>query len=104
MKIKHVILAANVQERIALIFKQLGAKIKEHNGQSVLSIVTDPDTMEQKVEIAFEQLKRLGYDNKTQAQKHFWYIKNSRHTVPTITIESQGASGFVMERHEYLIH
>ena len=103
MKIKKVCLSSTVDDRISLVFTQLGCKEKQHNGQSVLSLITTPDVMEQKVEIAYEQLKRLGYDNKSQSQKHFWYITDLQKKLDTISIESQGAEGFVKERHEYLI-
>jgi hypothetical protein len=92
-----------LDDRITLIFKQLGAKEKEHNGNSVMSIVTTPDVMAQKVEIAYESLRRLGYTSCSNSQKHFWYISDKRKKLDTITIESQGETGFVQEKHEYII-
>jgi hypothetical protein len=93
-----------LEERINLIFKQIGAKEKDHNGQSVLSITTSPDIMAQKVDIAYEQLRRLGYGQISNSQRHFWYISDKRKKLDKITIESQGETGFVQERHEYLIY
>lgn len=104
MKIKKVTLAADDYERVTMIFKQLGAKEKLHNGQEVLSIVTTPEVMDKKVEIAFEMLKRIGYDRCSQSLKHFWFISDLQKKLDTISIESQGSSGFVRESHEYLIY
>lgn len=105
MKIKSVSIASsmNPDERISQIFTQLGAKEKTHNGQSVLSLFTTPAVMDTKVDIAFESLRRLGYDGKSQAMSHFWYLTDLSKKLPTITIESQGKEGFVVEKHEYLI-
>jgi hypothetical protein len=106
MKIKSVMLSASVDpdDRVNLIFKQLGCKEKDHNGQSVLSITTTPDVMAQKVEIALDQLKRIGYDRSSRSMDHFWYISDKQKKRPTITVESQGEEGFVQTRHEYLIY
>lgn len=102
MRIKSVTIAT-ADERIAQVFKQLGATEREFNGQMVLSIVTTPHIMDEKVDIAYEQLKRFGYNVCSQSMQHFWYIKDQRNKLDTITIESQGKEGFVRERHEYLI-
>lgn len=104
MRIKSVSLAKNESDRISEIFKQLGCKEKQHNGQTVLSIRTTPDVMSEKVQIAMEQLRRLGYDRSSQSQKHFWYLSDKHKHMDTITIESQGGEGFVQDRHEFLIY
>jgi hypothetical protein len=107
MKIKTVMLAASSSDpddRVTLIFKQLGCKEKEHNGQQVLSIITTPDIMAQKVEIALDQLRRLGYDRSSRSMNHFWYISDNQRKRDTITIESQGEEGFVQTRHEFLVY
>src|ERR1035437_6389873 len=103
MQIKHVVLATH-EERVLDIFKQLGAREKQVDGNTVLSIKTTPGVMEEKVEIAYEPLKRLGYDQKVQSQKHFWYLSDKHKRLDTIRIESQGSEGFVVEKHEYLIY
>lgn len=104
MKIKSVMLSANTDDRIAEIFKQLGAKKKSGSEDGVYSLSVTPDVMRQKVDIAYEQLRRLGYDNQSCQQQHFWYISDKQKQLPTISIESQGGNGFVQERHEYLIY
>jgi len=106
MKIKTVTVGTDQQlleGRIHSIFKSLGAVPVEHHGQQVLKITNEPDIMNQKVEIAYELLKRLGYDRIGQSMKHFWYIKDKQGKLPTISIESQGKEGFVTEKHDYLV-
>ena len=105
MRIKNVTLSNNnYEERIKTIFIQLGAKEHEENGNEVLSMFTLPAVMEEKVEIAYELLRRLGYTYCSQAMKPFWYISEAKKKLPTISIESQGAEGFVQEKHTYLIY
>jgi hypothetical protein len=104
VKIKSVTIAATVDEQIGTIFKQLGAKEKEHNGNKILSIEATPEVMSEKVQIALGQLRRLGYNSGSQQKQHFWYITDKKKTLDTITIESQGKEGFVQERHEYHIY
>jgi hypothetical protein len=103
MKIKGITIASSIDDRLETIFKQLGAKYMNHNGQSVLVLNTTPDVMAQKVEIAYEQLRKLGYDNKSQSQKHFWYIVDAQNELPEVQIESQGSEGFIKEKHNYTI-
>jgi hypothetical protein len=105
MKIKKIIIANNnFDERLNAIFQQLGAKPKQVEDQEVLSIVTTPQIMSTKMDIAYEQLKRLGYDNMGKSMQHFWYISDGQKRLPYISVESQGSEGFVKEKHEYLIY
>ena len=103
MKIRRMSIASSINERIELIFKQLGCKKINHHGQAVSSIITTPEVMHEKVEIALEQLKPLGYNRVSNSEKHFWYISDSRKKLDTITIEAQ-AEGFSKERQEFLIY
>jgi hypothetical protein len=106
VKIKSVTLSAleeGLDERIKAIFTQLGAKEKQHNGQSVLSMTTTPDIMAKKMEIAQDHLARLGYNQSSKSIQHFWYFSDKRKKLDKISVESQGEIGFVQERQEYLI-
>lgn len=105
MRIRHVTISNDeLGDRITTVFKQLGAKAKMHNGEEILVLNTTPDVMSDKMDIAFDQLKRLGYDYKGQSMKHFWYIRDKQKELPDVSVESQGSEGFVKERHDYYIY
>jgi len=104
MKIKKLVLGSNIEIRLIELFKQVGAKEKTVNGENIMVINTTPDIMDEKMEVVFEQLKRLGYDKQGQSMSHFFYFRDKQNKLPEISVESQGKEGFVKEKHKYYIY
>lgn len=105
MKIKYVTIArTSIDERISVIFKQLGAKTVKRYGEDVLCLFTDPEVMVTKMEIAYEQLKRLGYETNGQNLKHFWYFHDLQEKLPEISVEAQDPDAGANTRINYFIY